>query len=322
MASNESRSGSVRLVQFTDTHLLDDPDGILRGARTLPRLQACIAHAQRHFFPADVVAVTGDIVHDDPRAYGIVDLLFGTLGIPVLLIPGNHDLPDEMHRRFAHAPFQVGGEYRTTNGWQVLLLESWFAESEDGEGRLGDEQVRQVRQSLAQGTDPHAFVFLHHPPIPMESPALDKLGLLDADALLAAIAGNPRVARGVLGPRAPGPRHLREGGRAVHVHARDRDAVPSAPADVPGRRSAARLSRDRPGRGRFDRVRGRVARGLPRRMRRSRRSGFGTRSENRPRHGRRGRSLHGRVYGVFRNASRNPERRERLFYRRNDVNSV
>ena len=56
MASNESRSGSVRLVQFTDTHLLDDPDGILRGARTLPRLQACIAHAQRHFFPADAVA--------------------------------------------------------------------------------------------------------------------------------------------------------------------------------------------------------------------------------------------------------------------------
>jgi len=193
MASNESRSGSVRLVQFTDTHLLDDPDGILRGARTLPRLQACIAHAQRHFFPADVVAVTGDIVHDDPRAYGAVELLFGTLGVPVLLIPGNHDLPDEMHRRFAHAPFQVGGEYRTNNGWQVLLLESWFAESEDGEGRLGEDQVRQVRQSLAQGTDPHAFVFLHHPPIPMESPALDKLGLLDADALLAAIAGNPRL---------------------------------------------------------------------------------------------------------------------------------
>jgi Icc protein len=196
MASNESRSGSVRLVQFTDTHLLDDPDGILRGARTLPRLQACIAHAQRHFFPVDVVAVTGDIVHDDPRAYGIVELLFGTLGVPVLLIPGNHDLPAEMRRRFNHAPFQVGGEYRTRNGWQILLLESWFADSEDGEGRLGEEQVRQVRQSLAQGVGPHAFVFLHHPPIAMESPALDKLGLLDADALLAAIGGNPRV-RGV-----------------------------------------------------------------------------------------------------------------------------
>lgn len=193
MASRESRSGSVRLVQFTDTHLLDDPDGILRGARTLPRLQACIAHAQRHFFPADIVAVTGDIVHDDPRAYGVVELLFGALGVPILLIPGNHDLPEEMHRRFAQAPFQVGGEYRTTNGWQILLLESWFAESDDGEGLLGEDQVRQVRAALRQGTDPHAFIFLHHPPIPMESPALDRLGLLDADELLHAIEDHPRV---------------------------------------------------------------------------------------------------------------------------------
>jgi Icc protein len=193
MASRESRSASVRLVQFTDTHLLDDPEGILRGARTLPRLQACIAHAQRYFFPADIVAVTGDIVQDDARAYGAVDLLFGALGVPVLLIPGNHDLPDEMHRRFARAPFQVGGEYRTTNGWQILLLESWYAESDDGEGRLGQEQVTHVREALRHGTDPHAFIFLHHPPIPMESAALDKLGLLDANELLSAIDGQPRV---------------------------------------------------------------------------------------------------------------------------------
>ena len=193
MASNEPRSGSVRLVQFTDTHLLDDPDGILRGARTLPRLQACLAHAQHYHFPVDAIAITGDIVHDVPGAYGFVDLLFDSLGVPVLLIPGNHDLPDEMHRRFSHAPFQVGGEFRTTNGWQVLLLESWFAESYDGEGRLGADQVHQVREALARGTDPHAFVFLHHPPVSMDAPALDKLGLLDAADLLAAIAGNPRL---------------------------------------------------------------------------------------------------------------------------------
>lgn len=196
MASNESRSGSVRLVQFTDTHLLGDPDGILRGARTLPRLQACLSHARQHYFPADAVLITGDIVHDEPGAYGMVDLLFGTLGLPVLLIPGNHDLPDEMRRRFARAPFQVGGEFRTANGWQVLLLESWYAESDDGEGRLGEAQLRDVRESLANGTDPHAFVFLHHPPVPMDSPALDQLGLLDAEALLTAMAGQPRL-RGV-----------------------------------------------------------------------------------------------------------------------------
>jgi 3',5'-cyclic-AMP phosphodiesterase len=187
---------SVRLVQFTDTHLLQDPAGTMRGARTLPRLQACLDHARRHYFPADGVLLTGDIVHDEPAAYGYVDLLFGTLGVPVLLIPGNHDLPDEMRRRFNHAPFQVGGDWQTKNGWQLLLLESWFAESTNGEGQLGPPQLQQVEQALAAGTSPHALVVLHHPPVPMDSPSLDELGLLDGPLLSAAVERHPRV-RGV-----------------------------------------------------------------------------------------------------------------------------
>jgi 3',5'-cyclic-AMP phosphodiesterase len=186
----------TRIVQFSDTHLLSDPAGSLRGARSLPRLQACLAHARRHYFPADAVILTGDIVHDEPAAYGTVDLLFGALGVPVLLIPGNHDLPDEMRRRLCHAPFQVGGEWRTANGWQVLLLESWFAESADGEGRLGATQLEALECALEAGAEPNAFVFLHHPPVPMDSPSLDELGLLDGRELSATVARHPRV-RGV-----------------------------------------------------------------------------------------------------------------------------
>lgn len=189
-------AASVRLVQFSDTHLLQDPDGSIRGARTLPRLQACIAHAQRHYYPVDAVLLTGDIVHDEPAAYGFVDLLFADSGVPVLLIPGNHDVPAEMHRRFARSPFQVGGEWSSGNGWQVLLLESWFAESTNGEGRLGASQLQAVDLALGASTEPHALVVLHHPPVPMDSPGLDELGLLDGPQLSAAVDRHPRV-RGV-----------------------------------------------------------------------------------------------------------------------------
>ena len=191
-----ARPATARLVQFTDTHLLVDPAATLRGARTLPRLQACLAHARRHFFPVDAILVTGDVVHDDPAAYGVVDLVLGDLDVPVLLIPGNHDVPDEMRRRLAHRPFQVGGEFRTANGWQVLLLESWFAESADGEGQLGDRQLTAVEDALAHDAAPHAFVFLHHPPVRMDSDALDELGLLDGAELCRTVAQHARV-RGV-----------------------------------------------------------------------------------------------------------------------------
>jgi Icc protein len=187
---------SARLVQFTDTHLMRNPAGSIRGARTLPRLQACLAHAQRHFFPVDAMLLTGDVVHDEAEAYGAIDLLFGDLGAPVLVIPGNHDIPDEMRRQLGHAPFQVGGQWRTRNGWQLLLLESWFAESADGEGRLGAAQLQEVERALANHADPYALVVLHHPPVPMDSPSLDELGLLDGPQLSAAIERHPRV-RGV-----------------------------------------------------------------------------------------------------------------------------
>jgi Icc protein len=187
---------STRLVQFTDSHLLADPAGSIRGARPLPRLQACLAHAQRHFFPVDAVALTGDNVHDQPDAYGMIDLLFADLGVPVLLIPGNHDLPDEMHRQLGRAPFQVGGEWLSPNGWQVLLLESWFAESADGEGRLGTAQLQALEHALAAASAPHALVLLHHPPVPMDAPSMDELGLLDGPQLSALVARQPRI-RGV-----------------------------------------------------------------------------------------------------------------------------
>ena len=188
---------SARLVQFTDTHLLSDPDASLRGARTLPRLRACLEHARQFFFPADAIVVTGDIVHDEPAAYALVDLVFGDLGAPVLLIPGNHDVPAELRRRLAHAPFQVGGEYRTANGWQVVLLESWYALAGDGEGLLGAEQVDALDRTLASGREPHAFVFVHHPPLPMDATALDRLRLLDGDELCRVVARHAARVRGV-----------------------------------------------------------------------------------------------------------------------------
>jgi Icc protein len=188
------KAPSVRLVQFTDTHLLADPKGSLRGARTRPRLEACLAHARRHGFPVDAVAITGDIVHDEPEGYTAVEDLFASLGVPVLLIAGNHDDPQELRRRLSRPPFQVGGEWHADD-WQVLLLESWYEDSRDGEGKLGVSQLARLDRDLADSEAPHAFVFVHHPPVRMDS-SIDEVGLLDAAELLTVVSRHARV-RGV-----------------------------------------------------------------------------------------------------------------------------
>jgi 3',5'-cyclic-AMP phosphodiesterase len=187
--------GVIRLLQFTDTHLMADPAASLRGVRTLPSLEACLTLARRRHLPADAIAVTGDLVQDDPEAYGSLELMFDNLGAPVLLIPGNHDLPDEMKRRLSHPPFQLGG-VRLLGGWAVVMLDTWYAESDDGEGQLGPAELERLEATLAAHRDRHTLVCLHHPPVSMEAPGLDALGLLDAQSFLAILERHPQV-RGV-----------------------------------------------------------------------------------------------------------------------------
>jgi Icc protein len=183
---------SVRLLQFSDTHLLADPHGRLRGSATLPRLQACLAHARRHFFPPDAIALTGDLVQDDPAAYGTLELLFDRLDAPVLMIPGNHDLPEQMRRRFAAPPFRVGGTHRF-GAWAVVLLESWFAAARDGEGLLGPAQLAELEGTLQELAGVHVLVFVHHPPILMEAAGMDSLRLQDGPALMEVVERHPHV---------------------------------------------------------------------------------------------------------------------------------
>lgn len=183
---------SVRLIQFSDTHLLADPDGRLRGAATLPRLQACLAHAQRRFFPADAIVLTGDLVQDDATAYGTLELLFDRCEAPVLMIPGNHDVPVEMRRRFAAAPFRVGGTHRF-GGWALVLLESWFADARDGEGLLGPAQLAALDATLQGLAQAHVLVFVHHPPTLMEAAGMDSLRLQDGPALMALVERHGQV---------------------------------------------------------------------------------------------------------------------------------
>jgi Icc protein len=184
-----------RLVQFTDTHLLKDPQGAMRGVRTLPALEACLADARRRFLPAEAILVTGDLVQDEPEGYGFLELALAPLGAPVLLVPGNHDIPDELQRRLSHPPFQIGGTF-ALGSWVIVMLDTWYADSANGEGKLGRERLAALDHALGEHAARHVLVCLHHPPMPMGGAGLDALRLVDGDECLG-VLGRHRNVRGV-----------------------------------------------------------------------------------------------------------------------------
>jgi Icc protein len=185
---------SVRLIQFSDTHLTGDAAARLRGVACLPALQAAIADAHRRCGNPDGILLTGDLVQDDPEGYRWIRHAFGASNVPVLCLAGNHDLPDHMRVELAHAPFQVGGELELGR-WLIVMLDTWLPHS--ASGRIGAAALDRLREVLAASRGKHVLVCLHHHPIAMRSEWLDQVGLEDSAEFLSIVRQHPNV-RGVL----------------------------------------------------------------------------------------------------------------------------
>lgn len=184
----------MRLIQFTDLHLSPEESGRVRGVDTRDSFRRCFAHARRHAGPADAFLLTGDLAQDDVRSYhALVEILAGET-TPVHCLPGNHDLPDQMARVLAAAPFDLSPVLRYGD-WTIVMLDSAIPGIHHGE--LRGNALGFLDEVLARFADTHALVVLHHQPVPVGSAWLDSIGLVDAGALLEVVSRHRNV-RGLL----------------------------------------------------------------------------------------------------------------------------
>jgi Icc protein len=174
----------LRLLQFTDPHLYGSESDSLRGIATLPALTATLAYAQARDWPPDALLVTGDIVQDDPLGYPHFRRIFGTLGMPVMCLPGNHDEPEAMRRELDREPFIVGG-FADLGLWRIVLLDSCIPGS--ASGRLSARSLAALDEALGTAGNRHCLVCLHHHPVEMASRWLDQVGLENAAEFLQTI---------------------------------------------------------------------------------------------------------------------------------------
>jgi len=185
---------AIRLLHLTDTHLLGDKRAKLRGVEPYSTLQAVLTDAAKNFANIDGTLLTGDLVHDDPKGYDCVRDAFVQSQTPVYCVPGNHDIPEVMYATLKGSPFNIS-QVTAIDNWIVLLINTWIANTADGE--LGDDQLAEVDNLLAEHGDRHALLCLHHHPIAMGSAWLDSVALRDADDFRACVAKHRNV-RGIL----------------------------------------------------------------------------------------------------------------------------
>ena len=185
----------LRILQLSDPHLLSEPDALLRAIPTYRSFRQVIRHLDGEAVHFELVILTGDLAHDEQRdTYRLLRRTLEERRTPWRMIPGNHD-----NRAFMNEVFpEVSGTGRDwvnfsmeAAGWKLVGLDSHLPGSVSG--RVGRRQLEWLRHELETNPGTPTVLFMHHPPVPVGCPWLDRIGLEDAEPFYRVVAAAPQV---------------------------------------------------------------------------------------------------------------------------------
>jgi Icc protein len=186
------------LVQLSDSHVGADWNGIDPAAR----LRAAVESVSTLEPAPGAVLISGDLVENAADAeYELLRELLEPLGVPLYVLPGNHDDRDALRRHFgvpgaAGEPVQYAADLGPL---RLVAMDSTIPGEEPGE--LDSDRLEWLEDQLAAAPDRPTLLALHHPPLWTGVPAIDEIGLRGADrhALGQIVGRYPQVRRIVAG---------------------------------------------------------------------------------------------------------------------------
>jgi Icc protein len=178
------------IAHLSDPHL----DGSEEARSRLRRITSYLGDFSR---PVDVVLVSGDLAdHGLEAEYDEVAHEL-TMDVPVLMLPGNHDVsaplrsglisfvksPGEGHP--VHQVHEVGAA-------RFVLVDSTVPGADHG--LLSAESLAWLDGVLREPFDGPVFVAMHHPPLELHHPVMDQWKLEDREPLAEVLTGKPVTA--------------------------------------------------------------------------------------------------------------------------------
>jgi 3',5'-cyclic AMP phosphodiesterase CpdA len=154
-----------RIAHLSDLHF----------GREQPELVAAL-HRQLHRLRPDLVAISGDLTQRArPRELAAAADFVAALPTPVLVVPGNHDIPGVTPRRFfgrwhawrRHFPYDLEPEVHG-EGFSAIganSVRAWGPYLDWSRGRLRAEQIRRLAARIAAIPDARLRILVAHHPL-------------------------------------------------------------------------------------------------------------------------------------------------------------
>jgi Icc protein len=168
-----SKRKTQKIIQVSDCHVSADRQADYRGQNPDRNLQRLLT-VMRAWNP-DLVLLTGDVSEDaSAAAYARVATMMGTIGAPLLALPGNHDNPEVMKQHFPLGPWQ-GPFARETGPWLLVLMDSTVRGGIAGS--FSQQDMERFDTLLRGSSAEFVLVALHHQPVPVNAPWIDRYAL-------------------------------------------------------------------------------------------------------------------------------------------------
>lgn len=186
------------IAQLTDLHVTARGTLALGRVDTNAALARAVAHVAALPRRPDLVVVTGDVVNGpQPGEYAMAAELLAGLGLPLLVIPGNHDDRDGLRAALRSLdPGLPDGPHlhRMVDAGPLCILALDTVVPGRPEGLLDGPRLAWIADRLAETPrDRPILVLMHHPPFVSGIGHMDRMNCAGADALAELLRGH-RVA--------------------------------------------------------------------------------------------------------------------------------
>ena len=176
---------TLRIIQLSDCHVSALANARYRGQHALDGLNSIVDACQQ--WRPDLVVASGDLSEDGSlESYRLLAESFSRLGVNVYFLPGNHDDFALMRSVFSASLFHVVSGQSVGN-WRLYFLDTTIPG--DPAGRVDRTDSDRLAEEIIAQPESHAFIFMHHQPLPSGSAWIDKYGLMQADGFRQALSG-------------------------------------------------------------------------------------------------------------------------------------
>ena len=180
----------LNVVQITDPHISPLQDTI-KGMDTAASLECIINAINLEPDRPDIILATGDLVHEpSANAYSKIKDLLQKFTCPVFCLPGNHDNYTMMQNTLNEGRVSTS-KVIVAGNWKFVLLDSVVTGRE--EGYLEESELSFLQEQLNSKDEKFLVICLHHHPVIIDSPWMDKMVVANGSEFLDMVKTNQLV---------------------------------------------------------------------------------------------------------------------------------